>query len=112
MIFKYITIAKEIGINSQTDDDNKHPSITALMVNNPERVIFSFSFEHVDQKRVAKTINKLNPQKATRVDNLALKILKVTAEAISTHFSNIFNKSIKNWQFPDDLKEAQVTPFI
>ena len=44
MIFKYIIIAKEIGINSQTDDDNKHPSITALRENNLERVIFFFLF--------------------------------------------------------------------
>ena len=59
-----------------------------------------------------KTINKLNTKKATGVDNLPPKILKVATEVISAPLSNIFNKSIKNGQFPDDLKDAQVSPCL
>ena len=59
-----------------------------------------------------KIVNKLNTKKATGVDNLPPKILKVAAEAISAPLSNIFNKSIKNEQFPDDLKDAQVSPLF
>ena len=36
----------------------------------------------------------------------------MAAEAISAPLSNIFNKSIKNGQFPDDLKDAEVSPLF
>ena len=106
----YVNIAKEIGINSQTVDGRNHPSLLAIQENSPEEGYSSFNFKPVDQELVMKTINKLNTKKATGVDNLPPKILKVAAEAISAPLSNIFNKSIKNGQFPDDLKDAQVSP--
>ena len=108
----YVNIAKEIGINSQTVDGRNHPSLLAIQENSPEEGYSSFNFKPVDQVLVMKTINKLNTKKATGVDNLPPKILKVAAEATSAPLSNIFNKSIKNGQFPDDLKDAQVSPLF
>ena len=108
----YVNIAKEIGINSQTVDGRNHPSILAIQENSPEEGYSSFNFKPVDQELVMKTINKLNTKKATGVDNLPPKILQVAAEAISAPLSNIFNKSIKNGQFSDDLKDAQVSPLF
>ena len=88
----YVYIAKEIGINSQTVDGRNHPSLLAIQENSPEGGYSSFNFKPVDQELVMKTINKLNTKRATGVDNLPPKILKVAAEAISAHCQILLTK--------------------
>ena len=52
----------------------------------------------------------MDPKKATGVDALPPKILKAASNIISQPITNIANHMIKNSQFPNNLKLAQVTP--
>ena len=59
---------------------------------------------------VSKSIKKLNPKKATGVDQLPAKLIKAGSEALAGPISTVYNVCAKLSQFPDDLKSAQVCP--
>ncbi len=71
-----------------------------------------FSFEHTDENKVIKIINKFDSKKATGVDKISVKLLKPGKEALVTHITKFVNKSIDSCIFPDQLKKAQVTPIF
>ena len=106
----YINIAKEIGIESQSQDLENHPSIKAIIENSPEEGYNSFNFKPVDHTQVSKSIKKLNPKKATGADQLPAKLIKAGSQALAGPISTVFNFCAKNNQFPIDLKSAQVCP--
>ena len=85
-----------------------HPSIEAIKENTPEQGYSSFNFKPVDQSLVSKSIKKLNPKKATCVDQLPAKLIKAGSTALAGPISTVFNLCAKNNQFPNDLKSAQV----
>ena len=43
-------------------------------------------------------------------NDIPVKILKFNANFVSPFISNVFNESIENDNFPDDLKLADITP--
>ena len=106
----YINIAREIGIDSQSQYLENHPSIKATKGNDPEEGYTSFNFKPVDQLMVTQSIKKLIPKKATGIDQLPAKLIKAGSEALAGPISTIFNLCAKLNQFPDDLKSAQVCP--
>ena len=106
----YINIAREIGIDSQSQDLENHPSILAIKDNSPDSGFNSFNFSPVDQNQVSKSIKKLNPKKAPGVDQLPAKLIKAGSQALAGPISTVFNFCAKSSQFPDDLKSAQVSP--
>ena len=106
----YINIAQEIGINSHSYEINNHPSILAIKENSPNEGYPVFDFKPVNQTTVSKVVKKLNPKKATGVDQLPAKMIKAGSEVLSGPISSIFNKCVKLGKFPNDLKSAQVTP--
>ena len=55
-------------------------------------------------------INKLAATKASGIDKLPTKSLKMAAPIISESLAAIFNVSLKNGIFPNDLKVAKVSP--
>ena len=87
----YINIAREIGIDSQSQDMANHPSIEAIKENTPEQGYSSFNFKPVDQSLVCKSIKKLNPKKATGVDQLPAKLIKAGSTALAGPISTVFN---------------------
>ena len=71
-----------------------------------------FSFEHTDESKVIKIINKFDSKKSTGVDKISVKLLKAGKEALVTPITKFVNKSIDSCIFPDQLKRAQVTPIF
>ena len=109
----YINIAQEIGINNQQADSSAmHPSIQAIKDNSPFGGYDTFAFKPVSESQVFKIVNSLNSKKATGVDQIPPKILRVGAEALSAPISSIFNMSISQKKFPDSMKVAQVSPIF
>ena len=49
-------------------------------------------------------------KKATGIDGISNKILKIAAPAISDSLNYIFNQAITLCNFPDEWKKATVTP--
>ena len=70
----------------------------------------TFELKEVDHEYVLKLIKKLDVSKATGLDTISSKLLKIAAPVICDSLSAIFNKSITTGIFPDELKYAKVFP--
>ncbi|MCG8047471.1 MAG: reverse transcriptase domain-containing protein, partial [Candidatus Thiodiazotropha endolucinida] len=81
-------------------------------VNNkiPENTTFHIPFITCDQ--VLSFINKLDPSKATGIDGLGPRIIKLAADILSPSITLLINKSIATGQFPTYLKYAKVFPIF
>ena len=55
-------------------------------------------------------INKLDCSKATGLDGMGQRILKLSVHAISPSIAELINKSITTGCFPSQLKQAKVLP--
>ncbi|KAL4227059.1 hypothetical protein ACF0H5_015033 [Mactra antiquata] len=103
----FVNVAGSIG-EDYVFDPKSHPSLDRINNQNFKQV--SFMFELTNEENVCKVINKFNVKKATGVDNISVKMLKIAKPAIVQPLTNIINISISKNCFPDKLKLAQVTP--
>ena len=69
-----------------------------------------YTFKTTEPSEVLIAINKLAATKASGIDKLPTKILKIAAPIISESLAAIFNVSLKNGTFPNDLKVVKVSP--
>ena len=70
----------------------------------------SFEFAEVESSRVLKLLFKLDITKATGLDQISNKVLKVAAPVIYKQLTELFNLSLKSGEYPDDWKLAKVIP--
>ena len=63
-----------------------------------------------ESSEVLIAINKLAATKASGIDNLPTKILKIAAPIVADSLAIIFNVSLKTGTYPNDLKVAKVSP--
>ena len=70
----------------------------------------SFTFQTVSHSKVFKLLEALVTSKATGVDEIPARILKLAAPVIINSITKIFNCSIVTGYFPLDWKIARVTP--
>ena len=85
-----------------------HPSITAIQ--NKCKIKDSFSFVEVDQRQIEKEILKLDANKASQSSDIPIKIVKENIDVFSDFLCSSFNSSIKVSKFPENLKQADITP--
>ena len=69
-----------------------------------------FSFEPTNPIEVQKRLKNINTKKATGFDKIPPKLVKLSAEILSTSLSIAMNSSLKYGVFPDDAKIASVIP--
>ena len=69
-----------------------------------------FEIKPVSLTFVQKQLEALDPSKATGLDGLSAKFLKIGSAAISLPIMKIINLSITTAIFPDTFKKAKVTP--
>ena len=120
----YINITKDIGsqlepapqLTTETNTEyvtkcvdyfDNHPSIMKIR---QKTKMSNFTFRHTSKDEVIKVIRDLDQTKATGVDRLPAKLLKLSADSTSYHFTNIFNHMVDTSIFPSDAKLAEVTP--
>ena len=85
-----------------------HPSI--LLIKSKVDKLTPFSFCETTSLEIEKEIRDLNSNKATTHGNIPTKILKQSSEACKESLTNLFNKTIRESNFPKELKLADVTP--
>ena len=71
-----------------------------------------FSFQKIQESEIHKLISGLDSNKATGLDNISCKILKLAANIVVPTLTLIFNQSIEKGIFPDEWKSAKVTPIF
>ena len=69
-----------------------------------------FAFQTISYSKVFKLLEKLIVSKATGIDKIPARILKIAAPVITNSIAKIFNCSIESGEFPLDWKIARVTP--
>ena len=65
---------------------------------------------HVDEEFVSKQIGRLNVKKTTGHDGISAKILKLAKPVIVRPITDLINLIIKCSKFPDNTKNAMVSP--
>ena len=107
VIVFFTNVANDIGKGVSFDEEN-HPSICKINENrNPE---LSFNFSETEEHKVGKIIDKLQVKKATGVDKISCKILKLAKTALQSPLTGLINLSVQTSTFPDSIKRAQMTP--
>ena len=69
-----------------------------------------FKFQAVSVSKVHGLLLSLNPCKATGIDKIPAKIIRVASPIIADSLTKIFNKAIRNECVPHDWKIARVIP--
>jgi hypothetical protein len=103
----FINVAKDIGDDEVLNPDS-HPSVCDILEN--VNIQDKFNFTPVVPETVYKKLNALKPKKATGPDQLPGKILKLISPVVATPLCTVINQSLVKSQFPQDLKEADVSP--
>ena len=67
-----------------------------------------FTFEKIDISTVHYLLRKINVNKATDLDGIHGKLIKMAAGILSPSLAQIFNKSPPKGIYPDDWKMAKV----
>ena len=81
-----------------------HPSINQI------RKKCSYSFPEAKKEEINILIKRLNPKKATGPDGIPLKIIKLSADVIDKHLTNIINTDLECSCFSENAKIASVKP--
>ena len=66
----------------------------------------------VSESQIESEIEELNSKKSPGVDGIPLKILKESTDILKSPLAHLFNASVENMHFPNDLKYANVTPLF
>ena len=81
----------------------------AITTSNTPKPIY-FSFETTNPVEVQKRLKNIDTKKATDFDKIPPKLVKLSAEKLSTPLSIAINSSLKYGVFPDDAKITSVIP--
>ena len=69
-----------------------------------------FSFQKVNEIQIENEIKELNSRKAPGADGILANILKETVDILKSPLTQLFNVTVENQHFPNDLKYANVMP--
>ena len=69
-----------------------------------------FTIPNIQKDKVLKFLSTIDTSKATGTDNIGPRLLKLAAPYIADENTYICNHSINNSHFPDNWKEAKVSP--
>ena len=71
-----------------------------------------FSLKAPDVLTVCKLLSDINERKATGLDKILCKLLKLAGDIVGPSLTSIFKSSIDNGIFPSEWKVAKVTPIF
>ena len=91
------------------EEYRNHPSIINIK-NQTSLSSKSFDFPHAKVDEINKFIRNIDPKKATGPDKIPPKIIKLSANVIDSHFTNIINNDIDKNRFSKYAKVASVRP--
>ena len=87
-----------------------HPSI--LNIKSKNTVKNTFDIPAATSGQINKIIKELNAKKATGPDKIPPKIVRLSANIIDSHLTNIINSDLLKDSFSEDAKTASVRPIF
>ena len=79
-------------------------------VNNKVPDTTYFNIPYITTEQVLSVIKALDASKATGLDGIGPKIMKLAANCLSPGIADLINKSIDSGSFPSQMKNAKVCP--
>ena len=70
----------------------------------------TFVFTSIDENCVLKILRNIPNGKATGLDNIQVRLLKITAPAIASSLTYVINLSLATGKFPLEWKTARISP--
>ena len=70
------------------------------------------AFQHTTVDNVYQLLSRISSNKATGIDKISCKMIRMAAPAIADSLTNIFNQAITLASFPDEWKIARVIPLF
>ena len=105
----FATISKRIEQSENLSKPYEHSKLIEYINNKvPNDTLFKIPL--ITPSQVSKFIRNLNPRKATGLNGIGPKILKMACEIISPSIADLINKSIISGHFPKHLKTAKIYP--
>ena len=103
-------ITNQSKVDLSVIDDQDDPSVKQISnaITTPKPV--SFSFEPTNPVEVQKHLTTINTKKATGFDKIPPKLVKLSAEILSTPLSIAINNNLKYGIFPDNAKIVSFVP--
>ena len=98
--------------NYEDSEGDYDPTPLDSKIKDKLKNVSPFTFDYITEHDVYKTFEKLNVNKATGLDGIGPRILKLSAPIITKAVTHIINISIATNQYPDMLKHAKVTPIL
>ena len=71
-----------------------------------------YSFQRINVQKVVKLLKAIDVSKATGLDKIPNRLLKITADVVAPCLTGIFNQSLVTSIFPSDWKMAKVSPIF
>ena len=113
-------VIKNIAWECQSEDDLTVSKIIEYYKNHPSVVKISefyskkenFDIPIATTEEINKIIKELDPKKATGIDKIPPKIVKISANVIDSHLANIINSDISRNAFSENAKVASVRPIF
>ena len=85
-----------------------HPSIKAIQ----DTFLVKFKIEEAKVEQINKNLRNITFRKATGPDKIPPKIVKMSANIIDSHLTNIINSDLKRNAFSDSAKVASIRPIF
>lgn len=105
----FINIGPKLAAESNIDSAGDDPQINDCAGFSPDSC---FRFSQIDVVSVALTLKNLKASKATGLDKIPAKILKLSSDIIAPSLTAIFNLSLVTGIFVHDWKFARVSPIF
>ena len=102
----FAAIGPNLASKNQVNEDNITP--TEFLTKRDS----SFNLKKVEASSVLKLLNGVKINKATGIDKISNRILKLAAPVIYKNLTDLFNLSITSGVFPSDWKIAKVSPLF
>ena len=106
----FSNLAKRLTI----DEADASPSLEKLSnyIENKIPMTHRFRISPIEEDQVFKLLSKLNISKASGIDTLGPRLLKIAAPMIYKPLCHLINVSIETGMFPDELKIGKLTPIF
>ena len=107
--FFLLPYIKNFSTENNINDQSEHPDVNNIK----ERVKVNlekapeFSIPFVTETFILKQLQSLKTDKATRLDGLSCKYLKLSAQVLSKPLTAILNLSIQSSSYPNALKKLR-----
>ena len=95
-----------------SSDLAKQSQLLGLQPNSPTYQPYNgpaFQFEAIDESYVIKYFNSLSPAKATGIDQISIRIIKLALPVIGLPIVSLLNYMVASAKFPSNLKIARIS---